>query len=195
MKIKICFATRNKDKICEIGALLPAPITLVSLDEIGCHVELPETTNTFIGNARDKAAYVYRHYQVPCFADDSGLVVPALNGDPGVHSAYYAGTPKNNEANNALLLKHMAAVEDRSAFFKTVLLYIDQQGEKVFEGELQGTITHRLRGEGFGYDPLFRPNGYTKTFAEMSLAEKNQISHRQMAFQKLITYLTARYTL
>lgn len=166
---------------------------ILSLDEIGCHEELPETENTLEGNSFQKASYVYKHFHLPCFADDTGLEVEALNGSPGVLSARYAGEQKNSEDNVALLLKNLSGKSNRKARFRTVITVIGLDGVRKFEGIVNGLILHHKRGSaGFGYDPVFQPDGYTKTMAEMTLAEKNLISHRAMAVKKLVDYLKKR---
>lgn len=188
--MRLCFATNNKHKIKEIAALLGNTYRLLSLEDIGCEVELPEDQDTLEGNSLQKARYVYDHFQVDCFADDTGLEVAALDGAPGIFSARYAGPAKDPKANMALLLKNLADQSDRSAQFRTVITLIIDGKQVQFEGIVKGKITHHHRGdEGFGYDPIFIPEGYSKTFAEMSQDEKNRISHRGLAIQKLVKYL------
>lgn len=189
--MKICFATNNTNKINEIRQLLPDHIELVSLQDIGCTEELREDQNTLEGNSHQKAAYVYETYDVSCFADDTGLEVFALDGEPGVLSARYAGESRNNEDNIDLLLENLEQHENRQAQFRTVITLILKGKEKQFEGIVKGEILKERVGEaGFGYDPVFQPEGYNRTFAEMSMAEKNNISHRGRAFKKLIGYLS-----
>lgn len=189
--MKICFATNNTNKIDEIRQLLPTHIELVSLQDIGCTKELREDQNTLEGNSHQKAAYVYNTYGVSCFADDTGLEVFALNGDPGVHSARYAGEGRNNEDNIDLLLKNLEHHENRQAQFRTVITVILDGKEKQFEGVVRGEVLKEKVGEeGFGYDPVFKPEKFDRTFAEMSLSEKNSISHRGRAIKKLIEYLS-----
>ncbi len=189
--MKLCFATQNLNKLREIQALLPAGYELITPEEFGCTEELPETSNTLEGNSRQKAEFIYKNYKVNCFADDTGLEIIALKGAPGVNSAIYSGTRKP-EDNMALVLKNLNGEVMRNARFRTVItLYLDGKSER-FEGVLEGSILHDKRGtSGFGYDPIFVPHGQTKTLAEMSLAEKSQISHRANAFAKLRNYLEA----
>lgn len=188
--MNICFATNNEHKIKEINQLLTGDIKLLSLADIGCTVELPETGNTLEANSLQKASYVWEHFKVNCFADDTGLEVDALNGEPGVYSARYAGPQRSSEDNIKLLLARMEGVENRSARFKTVITLILNGKNYTFEGTVEGKITLDERGnQGFGYDPVFQPQGYEQTFAEMDLHEKNKISHRAKAFEKLINFL------
>ncbi len=188
--MKLVFATHNQNKFNEVKALLPSHIELVSLTDIGCHDEIPETAETLKGNAKIKADYVTRTYGLNCFADDTGLIVDALNGAPGVYSARYAGEQKNAQDNMNKLLSELKGVENRSARFQTsIALNIDRE-TIYFEGFVEGKITTSKSGEqGFGYDPIFQPEGYQKTFAELPLKVKNLISHRGKAIQKLVTYL------
>lgn len=190
MKTKLCFATNNAHKLEEIQAILGDRFDLLSLKDINCTEELPETGDTLEANSLQKAQYLYDHYQVNCFADDSGLEVYALGGEPGVDSAHYAGPQRSHADNVNLLLKNLVDKTDRSAQFRTVITLI-QNGEVMqFEGSIKGQIISELRGtEGFGYDPIFVPEEYQTTFAEMSLAEKGKISHRARAFEKLVSYL------
>jgi XTP/dITP diphosphohydrolase len=186
----LCFATNNAHKLEEIQALLGGAFVLKTLQDIGCHEEIAETTNTIEGNSLQKAQHVWQNYQCNCFADDSGLEVVALGGAPGVDSAHYSGV-RNFDINNALLLKNLAGITDRRAQFKTVITLILESQIWQFEGIVTGTITDTPRGtQGFGYDPLFLPDGHERTFAEMNLAEKSQLSHRSRAFQKLIAFLS-----
>ena len=185
----IVFATNNPNKIKEVQALVPSYIKLVSLKEIGCLEDIPETQYTIKGNAVQKANYIKEHYGLDCFADDTGLEVEALDGAPGVFSARYAGPDRNADDNMNLLLSELKSEENRSARFKTVIaMYF--KGELItFEGICEGEITKNKTGtEGFGYDPIFQPEGYKKTFAEISLDEKNRIGHRGKAVSKLVTY-------
>ena len=187
---KIVFATHNKDKLKEIKSIVPKSFKLMSLDDILCHEEIPETADTIEGNAKIKADHVYYKYKFPCFADDTGLEVEALDGDPGVRSARYAGTDKNNTANIDKLLFNLKDKEDRSARFKTVIHLMDKKINKRFTGICKGEIIESRRGEGgFGYDPIFVPDGYKETFAELPNEIKNKISHRGLAIQKLIDFL------
>jgi XTP/dITP diphosphohydrolase len=188
--MKICFATHNLHKLKEIQDLLGSRYQLLSLQDLECREELPETCATLEDNALQKARYVYDHYQVNCFADDTGLLVDALNGAPGVYSARFAGPEKNNSANLDLLLYKLNGESKRSARFRTTIALIIKGKEYLFTGEVEGVILAERRGEGgFGYDPVFLPNGANKTFAEMSLQEKGAISHRGRAVRKLVEFL------
>ncbi|EMR01109.1 RdgB/HAM1 family non-canonical purine NTP pyrophosphatase [Cesiribacter andamanensis] len=186
----LCFATNNPKKLAEIRAYLGEGWQVLGLEEIGCREELPETGNTLEANSLQKARWVWDHYQIACFADDTGLEVEALNGEPGVYSARYAGPHRSNADNVALLLQKLRHEPKRAARFRTVLSYISPEGVQQFEGEVRGSIIDTPRGEeGFGYDPVFVPEGHSRTFAEMSLAEKNSMSHRARAMKKLAEYL------
>ena len=189
----ICFATNNVHKVQEINQLLGPPFRVLSLADIGCAEELPETQDTIAGNSEEKATYVHQHYGVNCFADDTGLEVAALDGRPGVHSAHYAGAQRNSEDNMLLLLRELGSKSDRSAQFRTVItLWLDDKMHQ-FEGTVRGTIATERSGEqGFGYDPIFIPEGHTRSFAEMSANEKNRISHRGRAVRQLVHFLTNR---
>jgi XTP/dITP diphosphohydrolase len=191
--MKLCMATNNAHKIEEIKPLVPESVVLVSLAEVGCREELPETGDTLEANSRQKAQYVWDHYRVSCFADDTGLEVEALRGEPGVYSARYAGPERDARANMELLLRKLEGEENRRAQFRTcITLMLDGQPYQ-FEGVVRGVILGAPRGDGgFGYDPLFVPDGYARTFAEMDLAEKNQISHRARAVEGLIRFLRER---
>lgn len=188
--MKIYFATNNQNKVKEINEVVKKHFSILSLTDLGCDEEIPEDQNTIEGNSQQKAQYVFDNYGVNCFADDTGLEVEALNGEPGVYSARYAGKESNAENNMQLLLRNMEGIANRQARFKTVITLI-LNGEKFcFEGIVNGTIRNELSGkEGFGYDPIFEPEGYDITFAEMLLEEKNKISHRAKATQKLIDFL------
>ncbi|SFQ19022.1 RdgB/HAM1 family non-canonical purine NTP pyrophosphatase [Hymenobacter arizonensis] len=191
---QLCFASNNEHKLEEIRPLLPAGLTLLSLADIGCQEELPETQDTLSGNARQKAEYVREHYGVDCFADDTGLEVTALNGEPGVYSARYAGPQRLAADNTAKLLQELRGATDRSARFRTVVALARADGSvQEFAGEVMGHITEEPRGTGgFGYDPVFVPaEGDGRTFAEMSGAEKNRISHRARAVAGLLAFLNA----
>ena len=188
--MKIVFATNNLNKIKEVQSLVPSHITLVSLEAIGCYEEIPETQDTIEGNAIQKAPYIKEHYGLDCFADDTGLEVTALNGAPGVYSARYAGPKRCSESNMNLLLTELKQKNNRTARFKTVVALYHQGEISTFEGVCKGEITEFRNGTGgFGYDPIFKPAGYSQTFAELSLAKKNQIGHRGKAITKLVTYL------
>ena len=187
----LVFATHNKNKMKEIKALLPHYINLLSLDDIGCNEEIPETSDTIEGNAVLKAEYVKHRYGYDVFADDTGLEVKALDGAPGVFSARYAGEEKNDQANMKKLLQELENKDDRYARFKTVIALNLNDQQNLFVGICNGTIVDNARGnQGFGYDPVFQPEGHSKTFAEMSLSEKSGLSHRAKAFRDLITYLS-----
>jgi XTP/dITP diphosphohydrolase len=192
--IELCIATNNQHKIEEIRALLGPFFQLQSLQEVGCFEDLEETQSTIEGNSLQKAQYVFNTYGVPCFADDTGLEVEALNGAPGVLSARYAGEHKNSDDNIDLLLKNLAQSTNRNARFKTIITLVEPEQTTTFEGIVQGTIQPERSGnKGFGYDPVFKPDGYSKTFAELSLEEKNLISHRAIAVKKLINFLLEKY--
>jgi XTP/dITP diphosphohydrolase len=191
----LCFATNNLYKTEEIRALLGPFFVLKNLKDIGCAEELPETQSTIEGNALQKARYVFDHFRVACFADDTGLEVEALNGEPGVFSARYAGEHRSDHDNIELLLSRLAKKDNRKARFKTVIAWIDEGEIKSFEGIVNGTIVEVRKGtKGFGYDPIFKPDGSDKTFAEMELAEKNLISHRALAVKKLVNFLRDKYS-
>lgn len=200
--MKIVFATNNQHKLQEIRDILGSEFEIVSLKDIGCDVDIPETGNTLEENAMQKAQYVYDHYNLSCFADDTGLEVEALNGEPGVHSARYAeGTDHDSEANMAKLLRNLEGKDNRKARFRTVIALIQKQDvcpcgctsiKKVnrFEGIVNGSIATEKHGTaGFGYDPIFVPEGYDKSFAELGESIKNGISHRARAVAKLAEYL------
>lgn len=192
---KIVFATNNKNKLAEIREMLEGSgIEIVSLADIGCHDDIPETSDTLEGNALQKARYIHEKYKMSCFADDTGLEVDALGGAPGVYSARYAGGEgHDSEANMTKLLANLEDKADRRARFRTVVALIldEEQGrEELFEGIVTGEIIRERRGgEGFGYDPVFSPDGYDRTFAELGHEVKNKISHRAKAVAKLVDYL------
>ena len=188
--MKLVFATHNSNKLKEIQHLLPKSIELVSLNTLGCTEEIPETAKTLEGNAKIKADFITKNYRLPCFADDTGLLVNSLNGEPGVYSARYAGEQNDSQANMEKLLNNLKNKEDRTAHFKTVIALNINGETHIFEGKVIGEITTSQKGNhGFGYDPIFKPNGYKETFAELPLSIKNSISHRGQAVQKLIAYL------
>ncbi|MEX2568369.1 MAG: non-canonical purine NTP diphosphatase [Cyclobacteriaceae bacterium] len=192
--MKICFATNNNKKLEEVRAALGTQMNIVSLADIGCKEELPETGNRLEDNSLQKARYVNRHYQIDCFADDSGLEVTVLDGAPGVYSGRFAGQPRSDERNIDLLLEKMANKTDRSAAFRTVIALIINGREYLFEGEAKGEILAKRTGSGgFGYDPVFRPHGFDKTFAELSMEEKNAISHRGKAVKQLAAFLQKNF--
>lgn len=188
---EILFATNNQHKIDEVRAILGPGFRILSLAEAGYTDDLPETQDTIEGNAKQKAQYVFDRFGIPCFADDSGLEVRALGGEPGVRSARYAGSHGDSEANIRLLLKNLEGVADRAARFRTVIALAGHgDGIRLFEGIIEGTLlTERRGGGGFGYDPVFVPHGHTRTFAEMPAEVKNTISHRAMATHKLVAHL------
>ena len=189
--MKLLFASGNKNKIVEIKSLLPKGIELVSLEDMNFHDEIPETAKTIEGNASLKSQFCYNMFNLNCFADDTGLEVDSLNGEPGVYSARYAGEAKNTEDNINLLLKNLDKKTKRTARFKTVISLILEGKETTFSGIVNGEIRNTKSGSnGFGYDPVFEPENCGKTFAEMSLEEKNYYSHRARAFQQLIQFLS-----
>ena len=188
--MKLVFASNNKNKIKEIQALVPPTIQIVSLEDIGCFEDIPETANTIEGNAILKANYVTKNFGLNCFADDSGLEVDTLNGEPGVFSARYAGEPKNDDNNTDKLLLNLNGKSNRKANFKTVICLNLNGKQHLFTGIINGTITHEKIGtNGFGYDPIFIAEGHSKTFAELTMEEKSKISHRGLAVQQLIDFL------
>ena len=189
MKKRLVFATNNAHKLEEIRAILG--IEILSLADIHCHADIPETADTLEGNARQKSRYVYEHYGLDCFADDTGLEVESLGGAPGVYSARYAnGQGHDSQANMNKLLKEMEEKNDRKAQFRTIISLIEKGEERQFEGIVKGQITREKRGEsGFGYDPIFQPDGYETTFAELGSDIKNRISHRARAVAALCDYL------
>lgn len=190
MMERLVLASNNPHKIEEMNQVIGSSFLLKGLADIECFEELPETQETIEGNALQKAQYVFDNYNYVCFSDDSGLEVEALNGNPGVHSAYYAGPQRNADDNIKKLLKNLDGVQNRNAQFRTVIALVEASGYKLFEGIISGEILLERRGVGgFGYDPIFKPYGHTKTFAEMSIEEKNKISHRAIAIHKLAEYL------
>jgi XTP/dITP diphosphohydrolase len=187
---QLVFATNNAHKLEEVAAKLAGRIKLLSLNDINCYDDIAETGTTFRENASIKSHYIYNKYHVNCFGDDSGLEIDTLNGEPGVYSARYAGEHGNHAANMAKVLQNMADTTNRKARFRTVISLVWNGEEYFFEGTVEGTIRRELSGTaGFGYDPIFQPDGYDTTFAEMTLAEKNAISHRAIAVEKLIEFL------
>jgi XTP/dITP diphosphohydrolase len=189
--MEILFCSSNINKTKEIQHKVGNSIQIKNLIDIGFEGEIPETANTFEGNALLKAKFGFENYKTPCFSDDSGLEVEALNNEPGVFSARYAGEPKDDNRNTEKLLENLKGISNRKACFKTVLIYIDKEGSKhIFEGRVNGTIILEKRGNhGFGYDPIFVPDGFEKTFAEMNMEEKSQLSHRARAVEKFVTFL------
>ncbi len=188
--MQLVFATNNLNKLKEVQALIPSYVKLLSLKDIGCFEEVPETQTTIEGNAKQKAEYIKLHYGFDCFADDTGLEVEALNNEPGVYSARYAGAQRNADDNMNLLLKNLKEKTNRNAQFKTVIA-LHLNGElKTFTGICKGEITMEESGEkGFGYDPIFMPNGHKQTFSEMELTLKNSIGHRGKAVNQLVSVL------
>ena len=191
---KLVFATNNAHKLDEIRAILGDKIEVLSLKDINCDADIPETADTLEGNAALKAEYIYKNYGLDCFADDTGLEVEALGGAPGVYSARYeGGDGHDSEANMRKLLKELDGKQNRKAQFRTAICLIEQGEEHLFEGIVKGSIIEQKRGaSGFGYDPVFMPEGYEETFAEMGNAEKNKISHRARAVEKLCEYLNGK---
>lgn len=190
--MKIVFATNNQNKLNEVKQLLP-DYEVVGLKDIGCTEDIPETATTLVGNAKIKANYVTEKYGFDCFADDTGLEIEALNGEPGVYSARYAGEPSNANNNIDKVLTNLGETTNRNAAFKTIIA-LNLNGEKhTFEGSCEGTILSSRSGEqGFGYDPIFKPAGFEVSFAEMSMEEKGKISHRGRAVRKLIDFLNQK---
>jgi len=191
--MKLVFATNNQNKVKEVQSLMPSNITILSLKDINCEEDIPETQPTIEGNAIQKAQYVKEHYEYDCFADDTGLEVHALNGEPGVFSARYAGPQRDANDNMNKLLNELESKTDRSAHFKTVVALILDGEQHTFTGICEGTIIKEKKGKkGFGYDPIFMAEGFTETFAQISLAEKNRVGHRGKAVQKLIDFLNTK---
>lgn len=189
--MKLVFATNNQHKLEEISRLLDGKYDIVSLNAIGCHEDIPEDHDTLQGNALQEARYIQEHYGYDCFADDTGLEIEALGNRPGVYSARYAGPAKDSIANMQKVLEEMADTDHRQACFRTVIALILNGEEHLFEGRVDGSILRAPQGEaGFGYDPIFQPEGYTVSFAEMDIDEKNRISHRGRATQKLYEFLS-----
>ncbi len=196
--MKLCFATNNRNKLSEVQSALGTTMEVLGLEAIGCKEELPENQETLEGNSLEKAAYVHEHYGIACFADDTGLEVEALNGAPGVYSARYAGDHRSTEDNIKRLLEALEGIPEakRSAQFRTVITLIVKGEKQQFEGIVKGYITTSVQGEGgFGYDPVFIPEGKDRTFALMSMEEKNAISHRGRAVSRLVAYLTEKSNL
>lgn len=188
--MKLVFASNNQNKIKEIKSLLPKEIEILSLEDIGCVIDIPETADTIEGNALMKANFIKRHYGYDCFADDTGLEVNALQGEPGVYSARYAGEAKDDQANMNKLLKNLSEHQNRTAHFKTVIALHYKGEQKLFTGIVEGTILKIARGQGgFGYDPIFQADGMNESFAEIDLIEKNKVSHRAKALTQLIEFL------
>ena len=189
--INLIFATSNQNKVLEIQKILPKKFEIKSLKDLNYFEDVPENENTIEGNAIFKAKYIYEKFNINVFADDTGLEVEALNGEPGVHSARYAGTTRNSEKNIKKLLKNLKNVKNRNARFKTVIALIIDNKLHTFSGIVEGYILDSPKGNnGFGYDPIFCPNGFDKSFAELTLKEKNLISHRSLAMKKLIDFIS-----
>lgn len=188
--MQIIFATGNSNKVKEIQALIGDKYHILSLKDVNCFEDIPETADTLIGNAIQKATYVYQKFKQNCFADDTGLLVESLNDEPGVYSARYAGEQKNANDNMDLLLHKLKDISNRKAKFQTAICLIWEGKQHIFLGEVEGEIMVNKSGnEGFGYDPIFQPLGQNKSFAEMSMDEKNRISHRARAIEKLTEFL------
>lgn len=189
--MKLVFATNNQHKLQELKHLLNSSIELLCLNDINCNDEIPENQETLEGNAAEKSFYIFNKYGLNCFADDTGLEIEALNGEPGVYSARYAGEEKSSENNMNLVLEKLDKIKNRKARFRTVISLVIDGHETQFEGVVDGHILKEKRGKtGFGYDPIFQPNESDFSFAEMPMEEKNKISHRGRAVQKLVMYLT-----
>jgi len=189
-RMELVFATNNPHKLHEVQHLLGNKITLKSLNEIGCKEEIPEDYDTLEENAIQKAEFIFNRYGLSCFADDTGLEIDALNGEPGVLSARYAGETKDSEENIKKVLRKLEGIENRTARFRTVIALIIDGKIHRFEGIVEGEILKEKHGyDGFGYDPVFRPQGFTQSFAEMPLSDKNKISHRAVATNKLVSFL------
>ncbi|MEO6521408.1 MAG: RdgB/HAM1 family non-canonical purine NTP pyrophosphatase [Mucilaginibacter sp.] len=187
---KLVFATNNAHKIEEVAAKTGNDFTLLSLDDIGCNADIAETGATFAENASIKSHFIFNHYKLNCFGDDSGLEIDALNNEPGVYSARYAGTHGNHDANIDKVLHKLKASFNRHARFRTVISLIWNGKEHLFDGTVEGVIRHQRSGfKGFGYDSIFQPDGYNITFAEMSMQQKNAISHRARAVEKMVAFL------
>jgi XTP/dITP diphosphohydrolase len=192
--MKLVFATNNKHKLEEVRAILGKSIEVLSLNDINCHDDIPETADTLEGNALIKAKYIYDKFGVDCFADDTGLEVDVLGGEPGVYSARYAGEECNSEANMHKLLHNLTGKNNRDAQFRTVIALIIKGEEKLFNGIVKGKISNEKMGDaGFGYDPIFIPEGFSESFAQMTSDMKNSISHRYRATEKLCNYLKEQY--
>lgn len=192
--MKLVFATNNRHKLDEVRAIVGDRVEVLSLNDIGCHDDIPETADTLQGNALIKARYIHEKFGVDCFADDTGLEVEALDGAPGVYSARYAGKECDSEANMQKLLQNLTGKSNRNAQFRTVIALIIKGEEKLFNGIVKGTITEEKRGDsGFGYDPVFVPEGFSESFAQMSGDMKNSISHRYRATLELSNYLKENY--
>lgn len=188
--MEIIFATHNQNKLKEVQVLMPSHVKLISLDDLDFKEDIPETSDTIAGNAIQKVEFLRNRFDLPIFADDTGLIVDSLDGEPGIYSARYAGEHKNSEDNMNLLLEKLTNNNDRKARFITAIALNLNHNQTLFEGICEGTILKERKGKkGFGYDPIFQPDGYTKSFAQMTMSEKGEISHRAKALRKLIEYL------
>ena len=188
--MEIIFATHNQNKLKEVQVLMPSHVKLISLDDLDFKEDIPETSDTIAGNAIQKVEFLRNRFDLPIFADDTGLIVDSLDGEPGIYSARYAGEHKNSEDNMNLLLEKLTNNNDRKARFITAIALNLNHNQTLFEGICEGTILEERKGKkGFGYDPIFQPDGYTKSFAQMTMSEKGEISHRAKALRKLIEYL------
>ncbi len=191
---EIVFATNNEHKLQELREMVGHLFKIMSLAEIGCHDDIAETAPNIEGNAELKARYIKEHYGYDCFSDDTGLEIDALDGEPGVYSARYAGPAKDSVENMKKVLREMEGISDRKACFRTVIALIQGKEEHLFEGRVDGKILTAQQGEaGFGYDPIFQPEGFDLSFAEMPMDEKNKISHRGRAIQQLIAFLKEQH--
>ena len=191
---QLVFATNNEHKLRELGEILKGEFKLLSLNDISCTDEIPETGNTLQANASQKSFYIWERYQTDCFSDDTGLEIATLNNEPGVHAARYAGEGRNSDDNVNKVLARLLDNNDRKACFRCVISLIIKGKEYFFEGRVDGTILHERRGSaGFGYDPIFQPEGYSQSFAEMDASLKNSMSHRGRAVQKLVKFLLEEY--
>ena len=191
---QLVFATNNAHKLRELGEILKGEFTLFSLNDISCTDDIPETGDTLEANASQKSRYIWDRYQLDCFSDDTGLEIAALNNEPGVHSARYAGEGKNSEDNIEKVLSKLSGENNRKACFRCVISLIIRGNEYLFEGQVDGEILPERKGvSGFGYDPIFLPDGYTQSFAEMNADLKNSISHRVRAVPKLVRFLLEEY--
>ncbi|AXT19710.1 non-canonical purine NTP diphosphatase [Flavobacteriaceae bacterium AU392] len=192
--MELVFATNNRNKIKEVQALMPEHITIVSLKDIGCFEDIPENQNTIEGNAIEKVNYVIENYGYDCFADDTGLEINALNGEPGVYSARYAGEQRSSKDNMNKVLQNLKGESNRVAQFKTIIALSLHNKGHIFAGICEGSITETKSGKkGFGYDPIFKPKDYKQTFAEMDLELKNKIGHRGKAVQQLVQFLNSKF--
>ncbi len=190
LKYQLVFATNNQHKLDEVNAKLGDGFRLLTLNDIDCHDDIAETGDTFAANATIKSRFIYNKYGLNCFGDDSGLEIDALNNEPGVYSARYAGIHGDHEGNMTKVLEKLGDTDNRNARFRTVISLIWEGEEHIFDGTVEGTIrTERSGSKGFGYDPIFQPDGYAITFAEMSMEEKNSISHRARAVEKMVAFL------